>query len=164
MKMQEVREKAKKLGLKTGGMKKVDLIRAIQEEEGNTPCFKTGIESCDQTDCCWRSDCLPEKSAERKETSKKTTYLIKVKAELEEFNEKIDGLKDKAKRMVGKTKTEALEEIKKLEKKSEEEIKQKMHKLAEASEEVWQDTKKRIEKSWKDLRKALKKTMSRRVK
>jgi hypothetical protein len=58
MKMQEVREKAKTLGLKIFGMKKVDLIRAIQSEEGNTSCFQTGVESCDQTDCCWRSMCL----------------------------------------------------------------------------------------------------------
>ncbi len=58
MKMQEVREMAKKLGLKTGGMKKVDLIRAIQSEEGNTPCYQTEVGSCDQTDCCWRDGCL----------------------------------------------------------------------------------------------------------
>jgi hypothetical protein len=57
MKMQEVREKAKKLGLKTGGMKKVDLIRAIQSEEGNIPCFQTEVNDCDQMDCCWRNDC-----------------------------------------------------------------------------------------------------------
>ena len=57
MKMQEVRKMAKKLGLKTGGMKKVDLIRAIQFEEGNTPCYQTEVSSCDQTDCCWRDDC-----------------------------------------------------------------------------------------------------------
>ena len=57
MKMQEVRVKAKELGLKTGGMKKVDLIRAIQTEEGNVPCFKTEVNDCDQMDCCWRGDC-----------------------------------------------------------------------------------------------------------
>jgi hypothetical protein len=58
MKMQEVRKKAKPLGLKTGGMKKVDLIRAIQSEEGCTPCFQTKVSSCEQTNCCWRDDCL----------------------------------------------------------------------------------------------------------
>ena len=57
MKMQEVRKMAKKLGLKTCGMKKVDLIRAIQSEEGNIPCYQTEVSSCDQTDCCWRDDC-----------------------------------------------------------------------------------------------------------
>ena len=58
MKMQEVREKAKTLGLKTFGIKKINLIRSIQSEEGHTPCFQTGVDSCDQTDCCWRSICL----------------------------------------------------------------------------------------------------------
>ena len=58
MKMQEVREKAKELGLKPGKIrKKVDLIRAIQIKEGNTPCFKTEVNDCDQTDCSWRGDC-----------------------------------------------------------------------------------------------------------
>jgi hypothetical protein len=58
MKMQEVREKAKALGLKTFGMKKVDLIRVIQSKEGNTPCFQTFVDSCEQSNCCWRSMCL----------------------------------------------------------------------------------------------------------
>ena len=58
MKMQEVREKAKELGLKPGKIKKkADLIRAIQSEEGNTPCFQTEVNNCDQAECCWRNDC-----------------------------------------------------------------------------------------------------------
>jgi len=161
MKIQEVREKAKPLGIKTFGKKKVDLIRAIQSKEGNVPCFKTGLDSCDQFNCCWRSDCLPETPPAKQAASEREPYLKKVKAELEEFNDKIAGLKEKAKGMVGKTKTEALEEIKRLEKKSEVEIKQKMHKLAEASEEVWQTSKKKIESSWKDLRESFKKAVSR---
>jgi hypothetical protein len=60
MNMQEVREKAKLLDLKSGKMKKADLIHAIQLKEGNTPCFQTGVESCDQAACCWRTDCLPK--------------------------------------------------------------------------------------------------------
>ena len=59
MKIQEVKEKAKMLGLETFGINKDDLIRNIQSREGNIPCFKTGIYSCDQFICCWRSDCLP---------------------------------------------------------------------------------------------------------
>ena len=58
MKIQKVREKAKKLGVNSFGMKKVDLIRAIQSREGNVPCFKTGLDSCDQYECCWRSECF----------------------------------------------------------------------------------------------------------
>ena len=39
-------------------MKKEDLIRAIQEKEGNFPCFGSAMEHCSQEDCCWREDCL----------------------------------------------------------------------------------------------------------
>jgi len=164
MNIHAVRKKAEMLNLNPGKMNKSDLIHAIQSQEGNFPCFGTAKDFCDQSECCWRSDCLPKKSAGKMETSERGAYLLKVKAELEEFNEKIGDLKEKAKRMVGKTKTEALEEIKRLEKKSEEEIKLKMHKLAEVSEDVWQTTKKGIDNSWKDLRAALKKTISRHSK
>ena len=161
MKMQEVRVKAKALGIKSFGMKKVVLIRTIQSKEGNVPCFKTGLESCNQYNCCWRSECFPEKITIKKEISERESYLKKAKAELEEFNDKLDGFKEKAKKKVGKAKSEALEEIKILEKKAEIEIKQKMHKLAEASEDVWQSTKKKIDSSWKELRESLKKALSR---
>jgi hypothetical protein len=58
MKMTAVRTKAKKMGLKTGNYSKANLIRKIQEEEGNTPCFQIDGDSCQQYDCCWRPDCL----------------------------------------------------------------------------------------------------------
>ena len=58
MKMTDVKRKAKELGVKAGKMRKVDLVRAIQANEGNTPCYHTDLDSCDQTNCCWRSDCL----------------------------------------------------------------------------------------------------------
>lgn len=58
MRMEEVRRKAKELGLKTARMKKEDLIRAVQAAEGNFPCFGTADGSCDQTLCCWIDDCL----------------------------------------------------------------------------------------------------------
>lgn len=60
MKMADIKEKAKMLGIKPGKMKKEDLIRAIQEEEGNFPCFGSAMRHCSQEDCCWRDDCLPE--------------------------------------------------------------------------------------------------------
>jgi len=161
MKMHDVREKAKPLGIKTFGMKKVDLIRAIQSKEGNTPCFQTGLDSCDQYQCSWRSDCFPDTAPAKDTKSERESYLNKVKADLEEFNDKIATLKEKAKEMVGKTKADALEEIKRLEQKSEVEIKQKVHKLAEASEDVWQTTRKKIDSSWKDLREKFKKAVSR---
>ena len=58
MKMMEIKEKAKLLDLKPGRMKKADLIRAVQVEEGNFACFATNIDRCDQTECCWKDDCL----------------------------------------------------------------------------------------------------------
>jgi hypothetical protein len=58
MNMKEVKEVAKKMGIQSGKMKKADLIRSIQVAEGNSPCFHTGLSSCDQVNCCWRSDCM----------------------------------------------------------------------------------------------------------
>ena len=58
MKMAEIRKKAEALGIVPGKMKKTELIRAIQQTEGNTPCFETSDGSCAQLDCCFRSECL----------------------------------------------------------------------------------------------------------
>lgn len=62
MNLQEIREIAKLLGVTPGKLKKADLIHKIQDREGNFPCFGTAEQGfCDQEDCCWRNDCLPEK-------------------------------------------------------------------------------------------------------
>lgn len=45
------------------------LIRSIQRAEGNTDCFQKGIVDCDQLDCKWRSFCLKEQTALRKDES-----------------------------------------------------------------------------------------------
>lgn len=58
MKMQDIQEKAKQLGIKSKKIKKMDLIRTIQKEEGNEPCFRMNGETCGEYDCCWRQDCL----------------------------------------------------------------------------------------------------------
>ena len=58
MKMTDVQTKAKKMGIKPQRLKKADLIRKIQTEEGNSPCFQMTEGSCNQEDCCWRKDCL----------------------------------------------------------------------------------------------------------
>jgi len=61
MKMDEIRKKAQKMGIDVRGKrKKADLIRAIQVQEGNLPCFDSGFDACDQVRCCWREDCLSE--------------------------------------------------------------------------------------------------------
>lgn len=54
-----VREMAVKLGLKNfRGLKKADLIRAVQVAEGNSPCYQR-ITDCGQIDCLFWSDCQP---------------------------------------------------------------------------------------------------------
>ena len=58
MNITQVREKAKALGIKTGKIKKADIIRQIQSKEGNFPCFGTAEAYCDQMNCAFREDCL----------------------------------------------------------------------------------------------------------
>jgi hypothetical protein len=59
MKMQEIRSKAKALGIKnTFGLTKKELIRRVQRVEGNFDCFGTANEYCDQFQCCFRDDCF----------------------------------------------------------------------------------------------------------
>ncbi len=58
MKMDEIRAKAKSLGIVPGKMKKADLIHAIQTAEGYTPCFGWSNGRCENTDCCFWADCL----------------------------------------------------------------------------------------------------------
>ena len=65
MNITDVRTKATALGLGGLGRKKADLIRDIQRQEGNFPCFGTAESDCDQTACCWRDDCLPPRKKRR---------------------------------------------------------------------------------------------------
>jgi hypothetical protein len=58
MNMAEIKDKAKALGIKPGRMKKVELIRAIQQAEGNLPCYGGSNGQCWQSECCWIQDCL----------------------------------------------------------------------------------------------------------
>ena len=65
MNIQAIRSIAKARGIKSAKLSKTDLIRTIQREEGNFPCFGTSADgSCDQVNCAWREDCLP---AEKKQ-------------------------------------------------------------------------------------------------
>jgi Rho termination factor, N-terminal domain len=58
MKMDDIKEIARQRGLNPAKMKKIDLIRAIQEDEGNPACFSTGYKKgCGQSGCLWRTDC-----------------------------------------------------------------------------------------------------------
>lgn len=58
MNMNEIKIIARERGINCGKMKKGDLIKTIQREEGNCDCFgMLANGSCDQTTCLWRTDC-----------------------------------------------------------------------------------------------------------
>lgn len=59
MNMQDIRERAKDFGIKTGRMSKVNLIKEIQLSEGNFSCFASAVDGvCDQMACLWREECF----------------------------------------------------------------------------------------------------------
>ncbi len=59
MKIQRVRAIAKMKGVNSARQSKGEIIRAIQEAEGNFPCFGTARDGyCDREDCAWKEDCL----------------------------------------------------------------------------------------------------------
>lgn len=58
MKLDEIREIAKRHDIKAGRLNKTDLVRAIQGAEHNMACFGTGrAGTCGQDACLWRQDC-----------------------------------------------------------------------------------------------------------
>jgi hypothetical protein len=156
MNMTEIKTTAKGLGVQVGKMRKGDLIRAIQTKEGNFPCFETAKEYCSQMACCWRDACLPSKKSMKDWESKRKTYAKKVAADLKNLKKQIGDFENKAKKMMGKGKNEALADISKLEKKITE-VQKKSQKLAVASEDAWEIAKKGIDAAWDDLSKGFKK-------
>ncbi len=58
MKMVDIKRIAKRVGCNSGRLKKADLIKKIQEVEGNFPCFQSAGDYCNQEKCSWRDDCL----------------------------------------------------------------------------------------------------------
>ncbi len=60
MKVTEIRERGQAMGMAgLAGLRKAELIRAIQLAEGNRECFGAAWRfDCPQLECCWRSDCL----------------------------------------------------------------------------------------------------------
>ena len=58
MKINAIKEIAKQHNLKPGRANKVELVRAIQQAEGNLPCFASNsANECGQFNCLWREDC-----------------------------------------------------------------------------------------------------------
>jgi hypothetical protein len=58
MKLDEIKEIAKRYEIKVGKLKKTELVHAIQAAEGNPVCFEAGqANECGQDECLWRADC-----------------------------------------------------------------------------------------------------------
>lgn len=58
MKLDAIKVIARQHEIKTGKSTKSDLVRLIQEAEGNVPCFNSNSSMmCGQSDCLWREDC-----------------------------------------------------------------------------------------------------------
>ena len=59
MKIDEIKAIARQHQIKIGKTKKGDLVRAIQQAEGNSPCFDSKMsKECGQDNCLWRGDCV----------------------------------------------------------------------------------------------------------
>lgn len=59
MRLSEIEKKAKRIGLTdTWKYNKKELIKEIQLKEGNSPCFASRKNRCEQSVCCWREECL----------------------------------------------------------------------------------------------------------
>ncbi|MBL1278583.1 MAG: SAP domain-containing protein [Ectothiorhodospiraceae bacterium] len=59
MKVSQIQAIARKKDIKPGKMKKLELIHAIQKQEGAFDCFASAFEGvCDQQACTWREDCF----------------------------------------------------------------------------------------------------------
>ena len=58
MTLDEVKAIAKQHNIKTSRVTKKELVRAIQVNEGNSPCFDTKTSKmCGQDNCLWREYC-----------------------------------------------------------------------------------------------------------
>jgi len=61
MNVAEIRNIALQHGVKPGKLSKPDLIRCIQNAEGNNSCYGAiAEEDCGQHGCLWRPDCIKE--------------------------------------------------------------------------------------------------------
>ena len=79
MKMDDIREIARQLGIKPGKLNKTQLVQSIQRQEGNFDCFASAANGeCDQLGCNWREDCFA--TANPKPAAKKEVAKAKPKA------------------------------------------------------------------------------------
>ena len=58
MNLDDVKQLAKDRGIAPGRMRKAELIRSLQAQEGNPQCYRTNASAdCGQPNCLWRPDC-----------------------------------------------------------------------------------------------------------
>jgi len=58
MNMRDIKTIARERGVRPGQKCKDELVRTLQQQEGNPTCFATGQkENCGQMNCLWRQDC-----------------------------------------------------------------------------------------------------------
>lgn len=62
MTMANIGKWANDLGIEPGRMAKSELIRAIQQAKGNVECFGQLGSGCPNRGCCFRRDCMKERS------------------------------------------------------------------------------------------------------
>ncbi len=66
MHFNEIKKIAKGMGINTKGMKKTEVVRAIQRAENNIVCYGTErAETCNENGCLWRDDCFSVYSVTR---------------------------------------------------------------------------------------------------
>ncbi len=59
MTQKELLRLAKKYDIYPSGLSNIELIRKIQQSEGNFDCYASASEGvCDQSECLWREGCL----------------------------------------------------------------------------------------------------------
>jgi len=92
--------------------------------------------------------------------NKKQAYEEKLKAQLDEWNAKIDVLKAKAEKAGAEAKVDYHETIEKLQKKRIA-ARDKLQELREASDDAWEDLKDGIEEAWSSFGAAIDSAVSR---
>lgn len=59
MQTEQARKHARDIESQIGWKARRELIRTIQEVKGESSCFQSGKEFCDQYECSWRDECKP---------------------------------------------------------------------------------------------------------
>lgn len=60
MVQKELLRLAKQFDISPSRLSNIELIRKIQQREGNFDCYASASEGvCDQSECIWREGCLP---------------------------------------------------------------------------------------------------------